>query len=85
MLVRRFERKRQNGQSPTDSLSRRERDILDLVAEGLTNKEIALHHKIAEKTVKHYMTSILHKLQARNRVEAALMARNQVINHSRLS
>ncbi|MGI9385175.1 MAG: LuxR C-terminal-related transcriptional regulator [Methyloligellaceae bacterium] len=84
LLVRRYEKKK-NGHDLTESLSQRERDILDLVAEGMTNKEIALHHKIAEKTVKHYMTSILHKLQARNRVEAALMARNQTINHSRLA
>ena len=83
LLLRRFDKKK-NSQDLTESLSKRERDILDLVAEGMTNKEVALHYEIAEKTVKHYMTSILDKLQVRNRVEAALVARNQKINSSRL-
>ena len=45
------------------------------VARGLSNREVAEDLAIQEKTVKHYMTSILEKLQARNRVEAALIAR----------
>lgn len=55
-------------------LTGRERTILDLVAQGKTNKEIAAELFLAEKTVKHYMTNVLHKLQVRNRVEAALLA-----------
>lgn len=55
-------------------LTERERTILDLVAQGRTNKEIATALFLSEKTVKHYMTNILQKLQARNRVEAALIA-----------
>lgn len=58
-------------------LTRREEQILDSVAEGKTNKEIARILKISEKTVKHYMTNIMHKLQVRNRVEAALMAKRK--------
>lgn len=61
--------------NPVRSLTRRELDILTLVSKGLTNKEIALRHDLAEKTVKHYMTSILQKLRVRNRVEAALLAK----------
>lgn len=61
--------------SPLDELSKRETDILKLVADGKSNKEVGLVLELQEKTVKHYMTSILQKLQARNRVEAALMAR----------
>ena len=57
------------------SLTPREEDILDCVAVGQTNKEIAIRLSIGEKTVKHYMTNIMHKLQVRNRVEAALKAR----------
>ena len=57
-----------------ESLSTRERQILEGVASGDSNKEIAYRHKISEKTVKHYMTNIMQKLQARNRVEAALYA-----------
>jgi DNA-binding NarL/FixJ family response regulator len=41
---------------------------------GSSNKEIAQQLHLSEKTVKHYMTNILQKLQVRNRVEAALLA-----------
>jgi two-component system nitrate/nitrite response regulator NarL len=54
-------------------LTKREEQILDRVARGLTNKEIAKDLQISEKTVKHYMTNIMQKLQVRNRVEAALV------------
>jgi two-component system nitrate/nitrite response regulator NarL len=58
-------------------LTPREEDILECVAIGQTNKEIAIHLNISEKTVKHYMTTIMHKLQVRNRVEAAVKARQR--------
>jgi len=58
-------------------LSERERSILQLVASGLTNREIGERLFLSEKTVKHYMTNILDKLQVRNRVEAALLARER--------
>lgn len=54
-------------------LTKREEQILDRVARGLTNKEVAKALQISEKTVKHYMTNIMQKLQVRNRVEAALV------------
>lgn len=54
-------------------LTPREAEILELLGDGLTNREIAEQLDIAEKTVKHHMTSILHKLQVRNRLEAALV------------
>ena len=53
-------------------LTKREEQILDHVARGLTNKEIAIALTISEKTVKHYMTNVMQKLQVRNRVEAVL-------------
>lgn len=56
------------------SLTRRETGILNCVGLGLTNKEIAIRLGITEKTVKHYMTNIMSKLQVRNRVQAALIA-----------
>jgi len=59
-------------------LTDRERAILDLVAQGKTNKEIAADLFLSEKTVKHYMTNVLQKLQVRNRVEAALIAREEM-------
>lgn len=61
------------------SLTRREEQILDAVAQGMTNKEVARVLSISEKTVKHYMTNIMHKLQVRNRVEAALLARKKPV------
>ncbi len=69
--------------NPIDELSSREREILERLASGLSNKEIGLQLFISEKTVKHYMTNILQKLQVRNRVEAALLAqkRNQAENN----
>jgi len=60
--------------SPLENLTKREEEILRLVAKGHSNKEIANFLELQEKTVKHYMTTILGKLHARNRVEAALIA-----------
>lgn len=62
---------------PIDSLAEltaREVDVLKLLSQGLTNREIGERMCLAEKTVKHYMTSILQKLQVRSRTEAALIA-----------
>lgn len=56
-------------------LSERERQILECVAAGSSNKEIGAQLHLSEKTIKHYMTNILQKLQVHNRVEAALLAR----------
>jgi hypothetical protein len=62
---------------PIDSLTKREEDILRLVAEGKSNKEVGDDLDLQEKTVKHYMTTILQKLHVRNRTEAALIARDK--------
>lgn len=55
-------------------LTPREREVLDLLAEGLRNQDIADRLSIAEKTVKHHISSILSKLQLNHRTEAALLA-----------
>jgi len=60
--------------SPVDELSEREREILKLLAEGLTNKEIGCRLIIAENTVKNHLKNILAKLHLRNRVQAAALA-----------
>lgn len=57
-------------------LNRREEQILELLSTAMTNREIAERLDLSEKTVKRYMTNILQKLQARNRVEAALACAN---------
>lgn len=59
---------------PLSELTERERQILQYVTEGKSNKEVGEALFLSEKTIKHYMTSILHKLRVRNRVEAALVA-----------
>jgi DNA-binding NarL/FixJ family response regulator len=64
--------------SPLDELTAREREILEGLAAGLSNKEIGEKLFLSEKTVKHYMTNILQKLQVRNRVEAALLAQKEM-------
>jgi two-component system nitrate/nitrite response regulator NarL len=61
-------------EDPLSALTAREAEVLELVSRGLTNREIGERLQIAEKTVKHYVTCILQKLQARSRTEAALIA-----------
>jgi DNA-binding NarL/FixJ family response regulator len=68
------QKKTGQNRDPIDDLTKREEDILRQVARGLSNREVADALKLQEKTVKHYMTSIMEKLHARNRVEAALIA-----------
>ena len=58
---------------PLAQLTGREAEILKLVAEGLSNKEVAARLSLQEKTVKHHMTRVLAKLNVRNRTEAALL------------
>jgi two-component system nitrate/nitrite response regulator NarL len=71
-LLREMSRPRTAG--PLDELTAREREVLELVASGRSNSEIGQTLGLAEKTIKHYMTNLLGKLQVRSRVEAALLA-----------
>jgi DNA-binding NarL/FixJ family response regulator len=63
-------------ENPLADLTAREEQILRLVADGLSNKEVGLKLDLQEKTVKHHMTRILNKLQVRNRTEAAVLLRS---------
>ena len=63
---------------PLQELTDREREILRLIGTGLTNREIGERIFLSEKTIKHYVTNILQKLQVRSRVEAALLAAQRI-------
>lgn len=58
-----------------EPLSERERECLQLLSAGLTNREIAARLSLAEGTVKNYVTSLLQKIGARDRTQAALRGR----------
>ena len=75
-LLAEFRSKSQQGEEPdsSGSLSPREKEVLDLVSEGLTNKEVADRLYISENTVKYHMKNILDKLHLRNRSQVIAWA-----------
>ena len=64
---------RQSSQSPIDSLTDREIDVLRLVATGLSNKQIAGQLFISEETVKVHIRNLLRKLNVHSRVAATVL------------
>lgn len=58
---------------PLMELTEREQEILQFVAQGLTNRQIGEHLHLSEKTIKHYITNILDKLHVRSRLDAAVL------------
>ena len=60
--------------APRQRLTKREREVIRLVAEGKTNKQIADKLRITERTVKFHMTSLFNKLGAENRAQAVAIA-----------
>jgi two-component system, NarL family, response regulator DevR len=71
-----LERIRRGPEQPDElrGLTEQERRILALVAEGLTNREIAERMYLSEKTVKNYVSSLLSKLGLERRTQAAVLA-----------
>jgi two-component system, NarL family, response regulator LiaR len=67
---------------PTEEpLTAREVEVLSLVAQGLTNQEIADHLVVSERTVRTHVTNILGKLHLANRTQAALYALREGLSH----
>ena len=62
------------GDDQIERLSPQERRVLELISKGLTNREIADEMSLAEKTVKNYVSNMLHKLGMKRRSEAAALA-----------
>lgn len=60
--------------TPPTMLSSREMEVLDCVAQGLSNKEIASELYVTEQTVKNHMTSVFRKMAVEDRVQALLFA-----------
>jgi len=63
-----------NPAPPTLDLTQREMDTLQLISQGLSNKEIALQLHITPSTAKEYVSKIIKKLNAKNRTQAVLSA-----------
>ena len=59
---------------PVDQLSEQERTVLDLIGEGLTNRQIGARMFLAEKTVKNYVSHLLAKLGMERRTQVAILA-----------
>jgi DNA-binding NarL/FixJ family response regulator len=60
------------GEGKSDPLSQQEQRVLALVAEGLTNKEIAASLHLSDKTVGNYLSNIFQKLHVTRRTQAAM-------------
>ena len=63
--------RRGSGTTPDNGLSSREEEVLNLLADGLTDREIAENLQISSRTVETHVSNVLHKLGVRNRAEAA--------------
>ncbi len=70
-----LERVKQTSESLQESISLRERDVLERVAQGMSNQEIAQVLVLSVDTVKRHLSNIFSKLHVRNRMQAVVQAR----------
>jgi DNA-binding NarL/FixJ family response regulator len=71
-------REQQPAVAAADRLTAREREVLDLVGQGLANKQIARRLGIAERTVKAHLTSVFQAIGVTDRTQAALWAQKNL-------
>ena len=65
-----------------EDLTERERQVVELIARGLGNKDIAAHLAISTKTVRNHITSIFSKLAASTRAQVIVRAREVGFGHA---
>ncbi|MGH2550404.1 MAG: response regulator transcription factor [Thermomicrobiales bacterium] len=73
----------QESKQKLDSLSERERDVLALLAEGMTDREIGERLSISHRTVMKHVSNLLQKLDRGTRSEAAVFLRRMISRRSR--
>jgi len=66
---------------PFPALTIREREVLDLIAEGLDNGQIAAELVVSPKTIRNHITNIFGKLEVENRAQAIILARDAGLGH----
>ncbi|RKD33152.1 response regulator [Thermohalobacter berrensis] len=74
LLVKEFNSRDRAKESTRDLLTKREYEVLTLIAEGLNNREIAQRLFISEKTVKNHVSNIFKKINVSDRIQAAIYA-----------
>lgn len=73
-----------NASAASFTFSRREKQIVSQLMLGQTNREIARTLDLTEQTIKHYMTSLMHKMKVRSRVEVVVAVREAQLVQSEM-
>lgn len=80
-VMRRIQAEQEQAE-PLKTLTDQERAVLELIAEGLTNRQIGERLFLAEKTVKNYVSNLLAKLGVKHRTQAAILATKLKAGHA---